>query len=82
MQLRLRLFGPEARAVGRAQLVLEIAELPIDCSTLRRCVAAAEPRLKDLLTTARFAVNCSFVADDAMVGADDEVAIINQVCGG
>ena len=82
MKLAIKLFGPEARAVGRGELVVEVAALPIDCDALRRRVAEVEPNLARLLMTARFAVNYTFVNADYMIGADDEVAIINQVCGG
>jgi molybdopterin converting factor small subunit len=82
MKVSLKLFGPEARTVGRAELVIEVATLPIACSALRQRVAEAEPRLSGLLNTARFAVNFDFVGEDHMVGMNDEVAIINQVCGG
>ena len=82
MKLAIKLFGPEARAVGTGELVVDVPALPIDCDALRRRVAEVEPKLTTLLMTARFAVNYTFVDADHMIGADDEVAIINQVCGG
>jgi molybdopterin converting factor small subunit len=82
MKLSIKLFGPEARAVGSGELVVEVAALPIGCDALRRRVAEVEPNLAKLLMTARFAINYTFVNADHMIGADDEVAIINQVCGG
>jgi len=82
MKLAIKLFGPEARAAGSGELVVDVAALPIGCDALRRRVAEVEPKLTNLLVTARFAVNYTFVDADHMIGADDEVAIINQVCGG
>ena len=49
---------------------------------LRQRIAEVEPRLTKSLATARFAVNFDFVSEDHLVGPNDEVAIINQVCGG
>jgi len=82
MELSLKLFGPEARAVGSSKLLVDLPALPIDCATLRRRLIEMEPRLAKLLPTARFAVNCDFVADDSLIGEGDEVAIINQTSGG
>ncbi len=82
MQLSLKLFGPEARVVGRGDLVVDVAALPIACAALRQRVVEVEPALGATLSTARFAVNYDFVGDDYLIVAGDEVAIINQVCGG
>jgi molybdopterin converting factor small subunit len=82
MQVSLKLFGPEARIVGRRELLIDVERLPIQCAKLRQRILEEEPRLSSLLATARFAVNFDFVEEDHLVGANDEVAIINQVCGG
>ncbi len=82
MELTIKLFGPEARALGRGQVVVQVKKLPIACGELRKTIAQAEPTLGKSLATARFAVNCDFVTDESMVNARDEIAIIGSVCGG
>ena len=62
--MSLKLFGPEARTVGRTELIIDVATLPIACSALRQRVVEIEPRLSGLLNTARFAVNYDFVGEN------------------
>ena len=35
MKLAIKLFGPEARAAGSGELVVDVAALPIGCDALR-----------------------------------------------
>lgn len=50
--------------------------------TLKKEVARAEPKLAELLPAVRVAVNRVFAEDDAVVGPDDELALIPPVSGG
>ncbi len=82
MQITIRLFGPEAKAVGQRQISLDVERIPLTCAQLRQQLALAQPLLARSLKTGRLAVNSEFVTDDALVGAQDEVALIGSVSGG
>jgi molybdopterin converting factor small subunit len=80
--LAIKLFGPDARTVGRNEIILEFPQLPISCGELRKRLAQLEPKLIKSLANSRFAVNCEFVGDEVIVNQNDEVAIIGNVSGG
>lgn len=80
MLVQVLLFGPEAAAVGRERLTVELERG--DLAELRAAVAAAAPALAASLPAARFAINGEFASADARVAASDEVALIGLVSGG
>jgi hypothetical protein len=46
------------------------------------CLAQQQPKLRELLTTARLAVNGEYAAADVVVRARDELAVLGLVSGG
>lgn len=82
MRLTVRLFGPEAKAVGTSSITVDAPRGRMTCAELRALLARAEPRLAASLRSARFAVNHAFADDDITVGDEDEIAIIGMVSGG
>ena len=82
MVVCVKLFGPQAHLVGKRELEVE---LPGEQATARQILSGledCEPRLAASLGGSRIAVNQAFVASDAVIGADDEVALIGMVGGG
>jgi molybdopterin converting factor small subunit len=80
MTLRVKLFGPEAKAAGTR----EVAVTPVagTCAALRQALAEKYPALSPLLANCRFAVNHEFVELDHTVKESDEIALIGMVSGG
>jgi molybdopterin converting factor small subunit len=81
-QWRIRLFGPEAAACGKSEVLLPGAPSTLRVADLRALLAQSEPSLSPFLQSARFAVNCAFVDDSAVVRPEDEIAVIGMVFGG
>ena len=81
MILQVRLFA-RARDLGGADTVS--VELPpgTTVAELRRRIGAVSPALVTLLPRCAVAVNGDFAADDRIVLASDEVAILPPVSGG
>jgi molybdopterin converting factor small subunit len=82
VEVTVRLFGPEARAVGRATVTLHVDGQECTCARLREALLAAEPSLAVTLPYCRVAVNHSFASETQPIGAADEVALIGLVSGG
>lgn len=82
MQIIVRLFGPAAQTVGRREIQLMLDEKRATCADLRAALAASEPALQALLPACRIAVNQEFAAEDQLLRAGDEVALIGMVSGG
>jgi molybdopterin converting factor small subunit len=80
--ITIKLFGPLSRTAGRAELAVDCPANHPTCAAVRQSLAAAEPRLADLLPACRFAVNHSFVSEDHQIAAGDEVALIGLTSGG
>ncbi len=80
--ITIRLFGPEARAVGRNEIAVDIVDDSPTCQHLRARLAETVPALGPLLNHCRFAVNHEFVEQDHAIQPDDEVALIGMVSGG
>ena len=76
-----RLFGPDARSVGEAQVEVELDNAST-CAELRNELGAKYPSLKGSLDHARFAVNGEFAEDSRVIEASDEIALIGLVSGG
>lgn len=81
MRVEVKLFGPEARAVGADAVGVEL-DTPATCGDLRKSLTASVPSLVPSLASARFARNGRFAADDEPVAPGDELAIIGLVGGG
>lgn len=81
MDVRVRLFGPEARLLGVPEVIVSLGP-GSTLSTLRASLAARYDGLHQSLTHARFAVNHEFAPDSHVVRPGDEVALIGLVSGG
>lgn len=81
MTVRVRLFGPEARALGRGEVAIEAAP-GTTCAQLRSDLRARYPQLQDSLSHARFAINSEFADEAREIEPGDEVALIGLVSGG
>jgi molybdopterin synthase catalytic subunit len=78
--LRIAVFAGMADLVGGRTV-----EMPWSGGTVadaRRLVAERHPPAATLLSRSAFAVGSHYVADDAPLAADDDVAIIPPVSGG
>jgi molybdopterin converting factor small subunit len=83
MTVTVRLFGPQARLVGREAVAVALPDTAPTCAQLRESLAEAAPALTDSLPGSRFAVNFEYIVDEsASLQAEDEVALIGMVAGG
>ena len=76
----LLLFGIAREVVGEMKVSIDTAQTP-DIKTVKEKLIDQHPSLNDLASI-RFAINGEYVDDQAIVNADDEVAIIPPVAGG
>lgn len=81
MQVRVLLFGPQAAAAGRREVVVALGE-DRSCGALLRALAAAMPAITDSIPSSRVAVNHEFAPSERTVNDGDEVALIGMVAGG
>lgn len=81
MTVRVRLFGPEAKAVGESELTLDLPA-GASCADLRTEIRNQHPSLNGSLDHARFAVNSEFSDDSQVITENDEIALIGLVSGG
>ncbi len=82
MRLTVKLFGPQAVQARTRDQVVELPEGQPTIGELRRRLAEVQPALTASLPTSRFAINCEFVGDDAIVRSGDEVALLGMLSGG
>jgi molybdopterin converting factor small subunit len=82
MRISVRIFGPQARALGTGTAIVETPQECPTCADVRRALSQRYPQLAHELPACRFAVNHEFVADHTRLAAIDEVALIGQVSGG
>jgi molybdopterin converting factor small subunit len=82
MRLTVKLFGPQAAAVQRDAVEVELEDETATCEDLRRALTRVCPAVADTLAASRFAVNCELVDDAHPVDARDEIALIGMVSGG
>ena len=80
--VRVMLFGPLSRAVGRPEVAVPLRCETPTCAMLRAALAEREPRLASWLSGCRFAVNREFAAEDRPIAESDEIALIGFVSGG
>jgi len=81
MNVQVLFLGPSRTFTGTDRVELVVAE-GSDVAALRQTLADRFNRLGPALPTVRFAVNRSFVEDDAVLEPGDEVALIPPVSGG
>ncbi len=81
-RLTIRLFGPQAKAIGAPLVCVHVAADTVSCGALRQALADQHPALAQSVAISRLAVNCAFVPDDAVVCGSEEIALIGQVSGG
>ena len=76
-----KLFGPQAIAVGHPELAVELPP-KATCKELRQKLRQVAPPLTASLPMSRFAVNHTFVGEAHPLSPSDEVALIGMVSGG
>lgn len=81
-RLKIKLFGPQAKAIGAPMVCVNVAADTVSCAALRQALANQHPMLAASLAISRFAVNCAFVPEDALVCESAEIALIGAVSGG
>lgn len=81
MDLRIKLFGAEAAAVGKNEIQIRINP-GSTCEHLRERLAAEFPALGPLMAHIRIAVNNEFAADSLTLNSGDELALVGLVSGG
>jgi molybdopterin synthase sulfur carrier subunit len=67
--------------IGEPELRLPLAE-GSTAQALLHALQARHPAIAPLLRVCRVAVNCKYVAPEAVLHADDEVVVIPPVSGG
>ncbi len=82
MRIDVKLFGPEAQAVGCRSLPVDVPGEEATCETLAAELAEVSPTLGELLPRCRFAVNHELAGAATVVRPGDEVALIGAVSGG
>lgn len=83
MQIRILLFGAEARAVNADHITVEFDPAsPATCQALRDTLEQTCPALRPHMASARIAVNSEFAVPDQTIKSGDEVALIGLVGGG
>jgi len=81
MDVQVKLFGPQA-VLAEARVVTVRVGDGATGRDLRRALAQAVPALAQSLPGSRLAINHAYAADDQVVTAADEVALIGMVSGG
>ena len=82
MKITVLLFGPQARRVGRRDVVIECPGDSATGAQLRAALANAAPALADTLPASRLAVNHAYIGEEDPIHPGDEVALIGMVSGG
>lgn len=81
MKVRILLFGPEAAAMARDSVEIDLPE-PATCATLLERLSTGFPALAATAAVARLAVNHEFAPADRILTPRDEIALIGLVSGG
>jgi molybdopterin converting factor subunit 1 len=79
--LKILLFAAARQRVGAGAVELDIS-LPSTVSEIRSALVESYPALEGLVSTSRWAIDQSFVDDNATVHSNQEVALIPPVSGG
>lgn len=78
---RVLIFGPLSAKAGTRELNVS-APADACCGQIRAAILAERGELAGLVNSSRFAVQHSFVSDDFVPSAGDEIALICPVSGG
>ena len=81
MKIQVKLFAIARQRVGASSVEVDLAP-ESRIGELRQALAAQYPSLVGALEQMRFAVNSDYVADDAVIPGEAEVACIPPVSGG
>ncbi len=81
MNVQVIFLGPSRTFAGTGSAEVAVAD-GANVATLRQALSNRFDSLAPALPTIRFAVNNSFVEDDAVLNPGDEVALIPPVSGG
>lgn len=82
MQVQVMLFGPIADMLGSDTVAVDTPSEQPTARTVLDTLGAQNPTVSDAVRACRLAINHSFAHDDAIVDADDELALIGLVSGG
>ena len=81
MEINILFLGPARDLAGVETASVEVSD-GTTAASVRAVISANFPRIKIALPTMRIAVNQTFVSDEYMLRAGDEVALIPPVSGG
>lgn len=81
VRLTVRLFAMARQTAGRAEMVVELPT-GATVATLRAALVATCPELAPLMPNVMIAVDAEYAADDHVLEADSDVAVIPPVSGG
>lgn len=79
--MKVQMFAAAKDLAGSEALHID-AQLPIKASGIKEAIVTKCPNLEPLVAHSRIAVDGRYMADDAMVHAAGEVALIPPVSGG
>ena len=82
MQLEVLLFAAAKEAAGESSIVVDVPKPPTAADVIA-AIGERLPQLAGLLPSCRLAVDCGYVAPQAILDGDfQEVALIPPVSGG
>ncbi|MCK4871648.1 MAG: MoaD/ThiS family protein [Phycisphaerales bacterium] len=82
MRITVKLFGPEARSVGAAEVAVDVPGETPTCADVLGELARTQPALAATVLHCRLAVNCEFAQAERILTEQDEIALIGMVAGG
>lgn len=82
MEIRIKLFGPQAALLERREVVLSLPDAGPTVAEVREALGVAAPALAASLPHSRLAVNHTFADERQAIAANDELALIGMVSGG
>ncbi len=77
----MKLFAAAREAAGAGEVAIDVPDAAT-VADLERALVAQLPNLAGIVSHARWAVNMAFVAKDAKISPDAEIALIPPVSGG
>jgi molybdopterin converting factor subunit 1 len=81
MKVLIKLFAVARQRAGREAIEVELPQAAT-VAQLRTALAQQHPSLAGIVPHARFAIDSDYAADQAVIPADAEIAIIPPVSGG
>ena len=79
--MKVLLFAAARQRVGAGFVDVEIA-LPATVAQLRSALIESHPTLEGLVATSRWAIDQTFVDENATIQGNEEIALIPPVSGG